>query len=122
MNATDHLGLYAEGWTNGDANLILQAVTDNYVFDDPNVGVISKSNFSEYFEEMKNTVRALRGGNLPEPFMELSEVVTTENNGTLTAWCWWVVPGTEIKGSGLIKVESSGVCSEVITYYAKPGS
>lgn len=122
MNATDHLGLYAEGWTNGDANLILQAVTDNYVFDDPNVGVISKSNFSEYLEEMKNTVRALRGGNLPEPFMELSEVVTTENNGTLTAWCWWVVPGTEIKGSGLIKVESSGVCSEVITYYAKPGS
>lgn len=122
MSASDHLGVYAEGWTNGDANLILQAVTDDYTFDDPNSGVISKSSFSEYLEGMKKTVMTLRGGNLPEPFMELSEVVTNEDNGTLTAWCWWAVPGTEIKGAGLIKVDSSGVRSEVLTYYTKLGS
>lgn len=53
MSATDHLGFYADGWTNGDANLILQSVTDDYTFDDPNAGVMSKSNFSKYLEELK---------------------------------------------------------------------
>ena len=122
MSATDHLGFYAEGWTNGDANLILRSVTDDYTFDDPNAGVISKSNFSKYLEELKKTAITLCDGNLPEPFMELSEVVTAENNGALTAWCWWTIPGTEIKGAGLIKVESSGVRSEVLTYYTKLGA
>lgn len=54
--------------------------------------------------------------------MELSEVVTAENNGALIAWCWWTIPVTEIKGAGLIKVESSGVRSEVLTYYTKLGA
>ena len=122
MNATDHLALYAEGWTNGDENLILQATTDDYSLDDPNSGVISKSKLPEYLKEMKNTVRTLSGGSLPEPFMKLSEVVTNENNGIVTVWCWWAIPGTEIKGAGLIKVESLGVRSEVLTYYTNLGS
>lgn len=119
MNAAAHLGRYAEGWTNGDVQMIMQCLSDDYTFDDPHAGVIPKSKFSEYFEEMKNTVRTHRGGNLPQPFMELSEVVTSEADGKLTAWCWWVVPGTDIKGAGLIKADSSGVRSEVITYYSK---
>jgi hypothetical protein len=36
--------------------------------------------------------------------MELSEVVTEEKEGVTTAWCWWAIPGTDIKGSGPIKV------------------
>jgi len=119
MSAADHLGVYAEGWTKGDAEIILRAVTDDYTFDDPNAGTIPKSEFSDYLSGMRKTVRSLCGGNLPEPFMELSEVVTQEAEGVLTAWCWWAVPGTEIKGSGLIKVASNGVRSEVITYYTK---
>ena len=122
MSATDHLGVYAEGWTKGDAETILRAVTDDYTFDDPNAGTIPKSGFTEYLSELRETVQTLLGGNVPEPFMELSEVVTQESDGVLTAWCWFAVPGTEIKGSGLIKVVSNGVQSEVITYYTKlPG-
>lgn len=64
-------------------------------------------------------MRSLRGGSLPEPFMELSEVVTREGQGVLTAWCWWAVPGTDIQGSWLIKVGTDGVRSEVISYYTK---
>jgi len=122
MSAADHLGTYAEGWTKGDANTILKAVSDDYTFDDPNAGKIAKSEFAEYLSGMKETVRSLRRGNLPDPFMELSEVVTQENEGGITAWCWWAIPGTDIKGSGLIKVGADGVRSEVITYYTKlPG-
>jgi len=119
MSATDHLGVYAEGWTKGDAETILRAVTDDYTFDDPNAGTIPKSGFAEYLSELKETVQTLLGGNVPEQFMELSEVVTQESDGVLTAWCWFALPGTEIKGSGLIKVVPNGVQSEVITYYTK---
>ena len=68
---------------------------------------------------MKETVRSILGGDLPEPFLELSDVITQENDGETTAWAWWVVPGTELKGRGLIKVGADGVRSEVITYYTK---
>jgi hypothetical protein len=67
-------------------------------------------------------VDSIRGANYDGPFMDLSEVVTKEEDGVLTAWCWWAVPGTEIQGSGLIKVRDDGVVSERISYYSKlPG-
>jgi len=119
MNAADYLGMYAEGWTKGDASSILKAVSHDYTFDDPNAGKITKSEFTAYLEGMKVTVRSMLNGNLPEPFLELSEVVTQESDGVITAWAWWSVPSTEIKGSGLIKVGAEGVRSEVITYYTK---
>ncbi|MFT5116191.1 MAG: hypothetical protein ACI8P9_005557 [Parasphingorhabdus sp.] len=119
MNATDYLGQYAEGWTNGDANTILNAVSDNYLFDDPNAGKFTKHTFPEYLESMKDTARSLLNDKLPQPFLAISEVVTQEAEGEITAWVWWTVPGTEIKGGGLIKVGAEGVHSEVITYYAK---
>ena len=122
MSASEHLGTYAEGWTKGDADTILRTVAESYTFDDPNTGVISKNEFASYLAALKETVSTLRGGTSPETFMELSEVLTDEKDGVLTAWCWWAIPGTEIKGSGLIKVGSEGVRSEVITYYTKlPG-
>ena len=119
MSAADHLGVYAEGWTKGDAEIILSAVTDDYTFDDPNFGVISKSNLTEYVSGLRDGVQSILGGSIPETLMELSEVVTQDSDGVLTAWCWWAVPGTELKGSGLIKVGADGVRSEVITYYTK---
>jgi len=122
MSAADHLGTYAEGWTKGDAGMILKAAANNYTLDDPNAGKIAKSAFAAYLSEMKQGVHSLRGGSLPEPFMELSNVVTREDQGVLTAWCWWAVPGTKMQGSGLIKVGPEGVRSEVLAYYTKlPG-
>ena len=119
MNASDYLGQYAEGWATGDVNTILEAVSDDYTFDDPNVGKILKSEFADYLDGMKDTARALLDGKLPEPFLAISEVVTQENEGMIDAWVWWAVPGTEIQGGGLIKVGSEGVNSEIITYYTK---
>lgn len=122
MGAAEHLGVYAEGWTNGDAEAILKGTAANYTFNDPNSGVITKKDFPRYLAGLKETVKSLRGGSLPKPFMELSEVVTQENQGVITAWCWWTIPGTDLKGGGLIKIGVDGVRSEVITYHTKlPG-
>jgi hypothetical protein len=122
MGAAEHLSSYAQGWTNGDADTILRGVSDGYTFDDPNSGTIRKNEIARYLGQLKETVKSLRGGTLPTPFMELSEVLTHESDGVITAWCWWAIPGTSITGSGLIKVGADGVRSEVITYYSKlPG-
>ena len=122
MGAAEHLGVYAEGWTNGDADTILKATAGSYTFNDPDAGVIPKKELAQYVAGLKEKIKSVRGGSLPKPFMELSEVVTQENQGVITAWCWWAVPGTELKGSGLIKIGPDGVRSEVITYYTKlPG-
>jgi hypothetical protein len=122
MSADEHLATYAEGWTKGDTDIIFKVLTESYVYDDPDAGRIAKHDFQEYMAGFKDKVASLRGGK-PEPqFMELSEVVTQEAEGVITAWCWWAVPGTDIEGSGLIKVGLEGVLSERITYYTKlPG-
>ncbi len=68
---------------------------------------------------MAELVASLRGADFDGPFMNLTEVVTNEEGGVLTASCWWAVPGTELQGSGLIKVTDDGVISERLAYYAK---
>lgn len=117
MNKADHLAAYAEGWTTGDNEKILSALADNYVLDDPNHGRVAKGEMSAYLDGMKATVSELRGGKEEAQFLALSEVLTGEQDGELTAWCWWTVPGTSIAGSGLIKVSDDGVVSERLTYY-----
>jgi hypothetical protein len=119
MNAGDYLGRYAEGWTKGDAEIILSAASETFTFDDPNAGVITRENFTEYLAGLREVVAAARGGEVGETFMELTEVLTAEADGVLSASCWYAIPGTDIQGGGLIKVGSNGVDSERITYYTK---
>ena len=119
MSAADYLGAYAEGWTNGDADKIIGSVSDGFVLDDPNAGKIGKADFANYLVGMKEAVASMRGENYSGPFMELTEVTTREEGGVLTAWCWWSIPDTALRGAGLIKVGDSGVQSERLTYYTK---
>ena len=119
MSAADHLGTYAEGWTKGDLDTILRPTADDYTLDDPNAGVITRAAFADYLSKMKEAVAELCGGTLPASLLELSELQTQESDGVLTAWVWWQVPGTDFKGSGLIKVDADGVRSEILTYYTK---
>jgi len=122
MSKADHLAAYAEGWTTGTINTILSALADDFVLDDPNHGRVAKNDMPAYLEGMKATVSELRGGKKESQLLELTEVVTGEEEGILTAWCWWTAPGTAIAGSGLIKVSDSGIVSERLTYYtALPG-
>ena len=122
MSAADHLGTYAEGWAGGVSDTILSAASESFFFDDPNAGKIAKTDFAKYFDELTELVASIRGSDYDGPFMELTEVVTKDEDGVLTASCWWAIPGTEMQGSGLIKIADDGVLSERIAYYTKlPG-
>ncbi len=122
MSAADYLGTYAEGWASGVSDTILSAASESFFFDDPNAGKIAKADFAKYFDGLTELAASIRGNDYDGPFMELTEVVTKDEDGVLTASCWWVIPGTEIQGSGLIKVADDGVLSERIAYYTKlPG-
>ncbi len=119
MSAVDHLGAYAEGWTNGDADKIIGSLSDDYVLDDPNEGKVGKADFANFLAGMKEAVASMRGEDYSGPFMELTEVTTREDGGVLTAWCWWSIPGTTLQGAGLIKVGDNGVQSEKLAFYTK---
>ncbi len=118
MAAGDYLNQYAEGWTKGDAQIIVGSLADSYQLDDPNAGVIDKQAFAAYLAGMWEMVEGIRG-KTGEPLLEVTEVVTQEEQGVLTAWLWWVVPSTPIQGSGLIKVGDEGVLSERLCFYTK---
>lgn len=118
MAKSDHLNKYAEGWIKGDASIIVSSLDDAYQLDDPNAGIISKQAFPEYLAGMLQTVETMRG-KTQDPLLEVSELLTQDAEDVLTAWVWWVVPGTPIQGGGLIKVGDRGVVSERLTYYTK---
>ncbi len=119
MSAVDHLGAYAEGWTNGDADKIIGSLSDDYVLDDLNEGKAGKADFANYLAGLKEALASMRGEDYSGPFMELTEVTTREDGGVLTAWCWWSIPGTAFQGAGVIKVNDSGVQSEKLAFYTK---
>ena len=118
MAAGDYLGQYAEGWTKGDAQIITGSLADSYQLDDPNAGMINKQGFAEYLSGMWQVVEGIRG-KTSDPLLDITEVVTQEDQGVITAWVWWAVPGTPIQGSGLIKVGDQGVLSERLCFYTK---
>jgi len=117
MSKADHLAVYAEGWTTGNADTLISALADTYVLDDPNHGRVTKGEMAGYLDGMKALVRELRGGKEEAQLISLTELALSEDGGLLTAWCWWSVPGTNIAGGGLIKVSDDGVVSERLTYY-----
>lgn len=118
MASGDYLNQYAEGWTKGDAQIIVGSLADAFQLDDPNFGTITKQTFTDYLGGMWQVVEGIRG-KTNDSLLEITEVVTQEEQGTLTAWVWWAVPGTPIQGSGLIKVGDQGVLSERLCYYTK---
>ena len=118
MARADFLQQYAEGWSKGDANSIVASSDDNYQLDDPNSGSVPKTRLSEYLAGLVELVDNIRGTSGQQPFMALTEVVTSEEGNLLTAWAWWSIPNTSIQGTALIKVGDNGVVSERLAYYA----
>lgn len=117
MSIQDYIASYAEGWTLGDSEKIMSAVSPNVVLDDPNVGRINRDALPDYIAGLKNAVAQLRAGNDHDKLMEMSEIVIKDDETPVSIWAWFTVPGTALAGSALIKVTDEGVIEERIAYY-----
>jgi hypothetical protein len=109
-----HVDLWLEGWRKGDAQMILSAVTDDFVHDDAVDGRFAKAEFAAYLEEL------FAAEGTPEGFETITDVVTSEKDGEETTWGWWKTLATQQEGAGLIKARRNGVYLERVAYYVNP--
>lgn len=119
---SEALTAYYDGWSKGDAEMIRAAVTDNYVWDDPHQGRLSKADLGAFLPAFKETINRLRKDSASAPYLSLSDWVFDRNQSITTAWCCFAVPGTDIRGLAQVRVGDQGVISEHRAYRTKaPG-
>jgi len=115
---SEHLDAYKEGWRRGDAEMVLRAVADDFVYDDPIDGRFTKTEFGAYLKELFASDEARSGATGGEGFETITESVTQEKDGEVTAWAWWKTQTQE--GAGLMKAGPDGVRLERLAYYTRP--
>lgn len=82
------LEMWLTGWRTGDAEMILQSVADDFVYDDPVDGRFPKAEFAVYLEKMFASEAPFVTSAGDTIFEEISDVVAQERDGELTAWGW----------------------------------
>jgi hypothetical protein len=115
---SSHLDTFLEGWRKGDAAMILRAVADDFVYDDPIDGRFSKAEFAAYLEELLARDAEASGADAGEDFETITDVVRELKDGEETLWAWWKTPTEE--GASVVKAGPDGVHSEKLTYYTRP--
>ena len=112
------LEMWLSGWRTGDAQMILQSIADDFVYDDPVDGRFRKAEFAAYLKTMFASEAPFVTSAGDTVFEEISDVVVREQDGELTAWGWWQTASVE--GAGLVRVGPKGVRSEKTAYYSRP--
>jgi hypothetical protein len=112
-----HLDAYKEGWEKGDAEMILGAVADDFVYDDPINGRLTKAEFASYLEQELGGEGAA-SSDADEQFETISDMVVQEKDGEETAWAWWKTASEE--GAELVKSGPDGVHLDKLAYYTRP--
>ena len=115
---SEHLDAYKEGWRRGDAEMILRAVADDFIYDDPIDGRFAKAEFGTYLKELFAGHETGSGASPDEVFESHSEEVTQEKDGEETAWVWFKTATEE--GAALKKAGPDGVRLERLAYYSRP--
>jgi len=107
-----HTDLWLEGWRRGDAQMILSAVTDDFVYEDPVDGRFTRREFEAYLKEIFQTGSPAGG------FEAIDDVVTFEKDGEELTWGWWKTLTEPVQeGAGLVKARPDGVYLERVTYF-----
>ena len=109
-----HLDMYLEGFRRGDAEMILRAVADDFVCDDPIDGRFTKAEFAAYLGELLGGDEGSSGAAADAEFETITDVVREERDGEVTAWGWFTTRTEE--GAGLIKAGPDGVRLEKLAY------
>lgn len=113
----DHRARYIDAWNAIDAEELVSSVSEDFVFDDPcEPELIGKSNLARFLPVWPEKLRKLGSG---FDFQTIDKMVS-DQDGCLTEWHGWRVPGQELEGSALIKTTDAGVMLEKFAYYRTP--
>lgn len=104
---------YIAGWYELDADKLLSATTEDFVFDDPaEPAAVPRSGLAGYMLRWNQ-----RANHMNEWILQ--HEVREDKDGILTDWMWWEVVGTDLCGTGLVKTSDAGVFLERITYFRR---
>lgn len=112
MRRKDLAMAYFKAWGQADAKAILATCTSDFVLDDPDAGPVTSKGLHDFVVELRKKVP----GGKP-PFVVNTDILGNEDWSTVS--CWWSLPGTNICGSGLLKISDQGVMSEKVAYYTR---
>jgi hypothetical protein len=110
----EHIEKFMKGWNTDDLDMLLDACADDFVYDDPYDGRMTKAEFADFY-------RVLEDGE----YLDSDEVSMEEGDQT-THWTWWAWKpkgATEwtIEGCSLTKAGPDGVHSSRQAYYKGTG-
>lgn len=109
-----HVDLWLEGSRKGDAQMVLSAVSDDFVCEDALDARFTKVDFAAYLEELFATEST------PDGFATITDVVRAEKDGEETTWGWWTTLAVPAEGAGLVKARADGVHFERVAYHIRP--
>jgi ketosteroid isomerase-like protein len=109
-----HIDLWLEGWRRGDAQMVLSAVSEDFVYEDAIDGRFAKAEFAAYLEQLFASEATAEG------FETITDVMRCEHDGEETAWGWWKLLAGAQEGAGLVKARAGGVYFERVAYYVRP--
>ena len=105
---------YMQGWYQMDADLLLAATANDFVFDDPvEPEPVQREMLISYMQRWDKRTRALGADNK----WILTHEMRKDKNGILIDWEWWEVVGTDLQGAALVLTSDEGVFLERITYF-----
>ncbi len=109
-----HAEKFMKGWDIDDLDMILNACADDFVYDDPYDGRMTKGEFADYYRA------------LPDGEGVFSDAIAQEADGEETHWVWWAwkpkgAAEWKNEGCSLTKAGPDGVHLSRQAYYKGAG-
>jgi hypothetical protein len=104
---------YIAGWYEMDAEKLVSATRDDFIFDDPaEPAPVSRLGLQEYMWRWQKHAQFKNEWILQHQTRE-------DKDGVLTDWLWWEVVGTKLCGAAVVKTSDAGVFLERIVYFKR---
>ncbi len=105
---------YIQGWYQMDAEMLLAAIAEDFIFDDPvEPEPVTRQMLPHYMQRWDQRTRALGANNQ----WIITNNLRQDKDGMLMEWLWWEVVDTRLQGAAVVLTGNKGVVLERIAYF-----
>jgi hypothetical protein len=105
---------YIQGWYQMDAEMLLAATAEDFIFDDPaEPEPVTRQMLPRYMQRWDQRTRALGANNQ----WIITNNLRQDKDGMLMDWLWWEVVDTRLQGAAVVLTGNNGVVLERIAYF-----